>query len=111
MVLLDILPVGCLPSQRATTANGDCDAGGNTLSEMFNALLRTEMAKSVAASMPGMRYSIASLYNVFSDMIANPKLAGKWDRITFLLARGTWTWTYLAFFCFRKKSGLIIFDL
>ncbi|KAK3140027.1 hypothetical protein QOZ80_5AG0394380 [Eleusine coracana subsp. coracana] len=76
LALLDILPVGCLPSQRGITANGECDADGNTLSQMFNALLRTEMAKAAPASMPGLRYSIASLYNVFSDMIANPKLAG-----------------------------------
>ncbi|TVU49700.1 hypothetical protein EJB05_01026, partial [Eragrostis curvula] len=76
LAVLDILPVGCLPSQRAITGNGDCDAFGNTLSEMFNAVLRVEMGKAVAASMPGMRYSIAGVYNVLSDMIANPALAG-----------------------------------
>uniref|UniRef100_K3Z7D1 GDSL esterase/lipase n=1 Tax=Setaria italica TaxID=4555 RepID=K3Z7D1_SETIT len=61
---------------RAITANGECNDVGNYLSELFNSLLRAEMAKAVAASMPGMKYSIASLYNVFSDMIANPTLAG-----------------------------------
>jgi hypothetical protein len=36
------------------------------------------MAKAIAgASMPAMRYSIASLYNVLTDMIANPTLTGK----------------------------------
>ncbi|KAL6623569.1 hypothetical protein ACP70R_033448 [Stipagrostis hirtigluma subsp. patula] len=74
--ILDILPVGCLPSQRAITANGGCDAGGNWLSRIFNALLRTELAKAAAAAMPGARYAVASLYNVLSDMIANPTLAG-----------------------------------
>jgi hypothetical protein len=78
LALLDILPVGCLPRQRATTANGDCDADGETLSKMFNLALRAEMASdTVAASMPGLRYSIAGLYNVLSDMIADPSLAGK----------------------------------
>ncbi|KAF8667581.1 hypothetical protein HU200_052783 [Digitaria exilis] len=77
LALLDIIPVGCLPSQLAVTGtNGDCDAGGNSLSQMFNSLLRTEMAKTVVASMPGLKYSIASLYNTYSDMIANPALAG-----------------------------------
>ncbi|XP_062204806.1 GDSL esterase/lipase At4g16230-like [Phragmites australis] len=79
LALLDILPVGCLPSQRATTANGECSASGNSLSQLFNALLRNEMAKAVAASMPGLKYSIASVYNTFSDMIANPTLAGLRD--------------------------------
>lgn len=77
LALLDILPVGCIPSQRAITANGDCDADGNAVARMFNALVRTELARAVAASMPDLRYSIASLYNVLSDMIANPAVAGK----------------------------------
>ncbi|XP_025807874.1 GDSL esterase/lipase At4g28780-like [Panicum hallii] len=76
LALLDLVPAGCLPSQRAITANGECDANGNSLSQMFNALLRTEIAKAVVASMPFLKYSIASLYNTYSDMIANPALAG-----------------------------------
>ncbi|XP_062202419.1 GDSL esterase/lipase At4g28780-like isoform X2 [Phragmites australis] len=76
LAILDTVPVGCLPSRRATTANGECDAGVNSLSRMFNALLRVEMAKAVAESMPGLKYSIASLYNILSDMIANPTMAG-----------------------------------
>ena len=80
LVLLDVLPVGCLPSQRATTVDGECDGDGNYLSELFNSLLRVEMAKAVTTSVPAMRYSIASLYNVLTDMIANPTLAGKHQR-------------------------------
>jgi len=77
LALLDIVPAGCVPSQRAITANGECDANGNSLSQMFNALLRTEIAKAVVASMPFLKYSIASLYNTYSDMIANPAVVGK----------------------------------
>ncbi|RCV18792.1 hypothetical protein SETIT_3G331700v2 [Setaria italica] len=76
LALLDMLPVGCLPSQRAITANGECDTNGNSMSQMFNALLRTEIAKAVVTSMPSLKYSIASLYNTYTDMIANPALAG-----------------------------------
>ncbi|KAJ1265906.1 hypothetical protein BS78_08G109500 [Paspalum vaginatum] len=75
LVLLDVLPVGCLPSQRATTADGECNGDGNYLAELFNSLLRAEMAKASVA-MPGLNYSIASLYNVLSDMIADPAMAG-----------------------------------
>jgi hypothetical protein len=57
--------------------DGECDDDQNYLSELFNSLLRAEMAKVVAASMPAMRYSIANLYNVLSDIIDNPSLAGK----------------------------------
>ncbi|CAN6343383.1 unnamed protein product [Urochloa humidicola] len=76
LALLDIVPAGCLPSQRAITGNGECHTSGNSISQMFNALLRTEIAKAVVASMPSLKYSIASLYNTYSDMIANPALAG-----------------------------------
>ncbi|CAN6348096.1 unnamed protein product [Urochloa humidicola] len=76
LALLDIVPAGCLPSQRAITANGECHPSGNSISQMFNAFLRTKIAKAVVASMPSLKYSIASLYNTYSDMIANPELAG-----------------------------------
>ncbi|CAO2039044.1 unnamed protein product [Urochloa humidicola] len=75
LALLDIVPAGCLPSQQAITANGECDPSGNSISQMFNAL-RSEIAKAVVTSMPGLKYSVASLYNTYSDMIANPALAG-----------------------------------
>ncbi|KAL6847367.1 hypothetical protein ACP4OV_023220 [Aristida adscensionis] len=79
LAVLDALPVGWLPSQRAATDDGGCDdAGGNALARMFNAGLRQELATAAAAggSLPGARYAVASLYNAFSDMIANPTLAG-----------------------------------
>jgi hypothetical protein len=69
LVVLDILPVRCLPSQRAIMANSNAD--GDTLSRMFNAILWTEMSNNiVATSMPGLRYSI-------------PALAGKLKQPTF----------------------------
>ena len=77
LVLLDVLPVGCLPCQRATTADGGCNGDGNYLAELFNALLRAEMAKAASVAMPGLSYSIASLYNVLSDIIADPAMAGE----------------------------------
>jgi hypothetical protein len=34
------------------------------------------MASATAAGMPGMEYSIGSVYNIISDMISNPPLDG-----------------------------------
>nr|CAB3462356.1 unnamed protein product [Digitaria exilis] len=76
LAVFDLLPAGCLPSQRAAMADGECHADGNSLSAMFNAVLRTEIGKAVVASMPCLKYSINGLYNAYSDMIANPALAG-----------------------------------
>ncbi|CAD6269804.1 unnamed protein product [Miscanthus lutarioriparius] len=64
------------PSDACRASDGECDGDGNYLSELFNSLLRVETAKAVTTSVPAMRYSIASLYNVLTDMIANPTLAG-----------------------------------
>ncbi|CAM0949525.1 unnamed protein product [Alopecurus aequalis] len=75
--LLDAVIIGCLPGSRASLVNnGACDAAANSLARQFNALLRLEMACATAATMPGMEYSIASIYNIISDMISNPPLDG-----------------------------------
>uniref|UniRef100_A0ACD5Y6U5 Uncharacterized protein n=1 Tax=Avena sativa TaxID=4498 RepID=A0ACD5Y6U5_AVESA len=75
--LLDAVPIGCLPGSRASSVNdGACDDVANSLAQQFNTLLRLEMASATAAAMPGMEYSIASIYNIISDMISNPPLDG-----------------------------------
>ncbi|KAK1627428.1 hypothetical protein QYE76_001743 [Lolium multiflorum] len=75
--LLDAVPIGCLPGSRASSINdGPCNDASNSLAQHFNTLLRLEMASATAASMPGMEYSIASVYNIISDMISNPPIDG-----------------------------------
>ncbi|XBH68009.1 hypothetical protein VPH35_096276 [Triticum aestivum] len=81
--LLDALPIGCLPGCRTSFGHDDaCDAAANSLARRFNALLRLEMASAKAASMPGMEYSIASIYGIFSDMITNPELDNRLQEAT-----------------------------
>lgn len=85
MGILDVLPIGCVPSVRASLGkDGACDDAANSLARRFNGLLRREMAGAVgaAASMPGMEYSVGSVYSAFSDMIANPRLAGTRSLLT-----------------------------
>lgn len=74
--ILDVLPVGCVPSTRTWSSDGVCDAPANSLARGFNTLLRAEMANAAAAAMPDLIYSIASIYNIFYDMINNPQLDG-----------------------------------
>ncbi|KAM0921644.1 hypothetical protein ACQ4PT_006616 [Festuca glaucescens] len=75
--LLDAVPIGCLPGSRASSINdGPCNDASNSLAWQFNALLRLEMASATSAAMPGMEYSIASIYNIISDMISNPPFDG-----------------------------------
>jgi hypothetical protein len=77
---LDAVPVGCLPGIRASWVNdGACDDATNSLARQFNALLRLEMASATAAAMPGLEYSIASVYNIISDMFSNLQQDGSFS--------------------------------
>jgi phospholipase/lecithinase/hemolysin len=75
--ILDVPPVGCTPGIRANMSNGECNEGANSLAKGFNNLLRVYLAKAATTNMKGLKYSIASNYNILSDMIANPFIAGK----------------------------------
>lgn len=74
--ILDVPPVGCTPGIRANMSNGECNEGANSLAKGFNNLLRVYLAKAATTNMKGLKYSIASNYNILSDMIANPFIAG-----------------------------------
>ncbi|KAL5206299.1 hypothetical protein ABZP36_034508 [Zizania latifolia] len=76
LAIMDMMPLGCLPVSRVPVANGQCSGVGNSLGQLFNRLLRREMAGAAASSMPDLIYSIGSLYNALHDIIVNPALAG-----------------------------------
>ncbi|KAL5207805.1 hypothetical protein ABZP36_032240 [Zizania latifolia] len=77
--ILDVPPVGCVPSARVASpagANG-CVDSANDLARGFNDELASLMAKLAGSgAMPGMNYSIGSSYNVVSYLTANPEAAG-----------------------------------
>uniref|UniRef100_A0ACD6AIG7 Uncharacterized protein n=1 Tax=Avena sativa TaxID=4498 RepID=A0ACD6AIG7_AVESA len=74
--ILDVPPVGCTPGSRVGMSNGACNDVANSLAQGFNNLLRTQLADAVAANMKDLKYSIASNYNILTNMIANPFIAG-----------------------------------
>ncbi|XP_037467503.1 GDSL esterase/lipase APG-like [Triticum dicoccoides] len=74
--ILDVPPIGCTPGSRAGTPTGECNSAANSLAQGFNSLLRTELASAATANMTELKYSIASNYNIISDMIANSLVAG-----------------------------------
>uniref|UniRef100_A0ACD5ZDC5 Uncharacterized protein n=1 Tax=Avena sativa TaxID=4498 RepID=A0ACD5ZDC5_AVESA len=74
--ILDVPPVGCTPESRLGTSNGGCNDVANSLAQGFNNLLRTQLAGVVAANMTDLKYSIANNYNILTNMIANPFIAG-----------------------------------
>lgn len=74
--ILDVPAIGCTPGSRVPMANGVCNDAANSMAQNFNKLLRLEVAKAVATSMPGMKYSIASTYKFLTDLMDNHLVAG-----------------------------------
>ncbi|CAN6342571.1 unnamed protein product [Urochloa humidicola] len=64
--ILDVPAIGCTPGARVPMLNSGCNDAANSMAQTFNNLLRAEVAKAVTASMPGMKYSIGSTYNVLT---------------------------------------------
>jgi phospholipase/lecithinase/hemolysin len=77
--IVDVAPLGCVPSVRVTSPDGEvkCVEGANALARGFNDALRSLMANLTASgALPGLRYSIGSSYNVVSSFTAHPVAAG-----------------------------------
>uniref|UniRef100_A0A0D9VKU2 AAA+ ATPase domain-containing protein n=1 Tax=Leersia perrieri TaxID=77586 RepID=A0A0D9VKU2_9ORYZ len=75
--LIDVPPIGCVPSVRAASLSGaaGCVDAANQLASGFNAQLRSLMSR-LGGAMPAMRYSVGSSYNVVAYLTASPAAAG-----------------------------------
>lgn len=75
--IVDVPPLGCVPAVRVTSPDGEtkCVDGANALARGFNDALRSLLA-NLTASMPGLRYSVGSSYNLVSFFTAHPAAAG-----------------------------------
>uniref|UniRef100_A0A0E0CR94 AAA+ ATPase domain-containing protein n=1 Tax=Oryza meridionalis TaxID=40149 RepID=A0A0E0CR94_9ORYZ len=77
--IIDVPPIGCVPSVRVTSPSGAtrCVDAANDLARGFNSGLRSTMARLAGSgALPGMRYSVGSSYKVVSYLTANPAAAG-----------------------------------
>ncbi|KAJ1280978.1 hypothetical protein BS78_04G273600 [Paspalum vaginatum] len=77
--IVDVPPIGCVPSVRVTSPDGAsrCVDGANALARGFNDALRALLANLTASgALPGARYSVGSSYNVVSYFTAHPGAAG-----------------------------------
>lgn len=77
--IVDVPPLGCVPSVRATAPDGEsrCVDAANALAGGFNDALRALLANLTASgALPGARYSVGSSYSVVSHFTAHPAAAG-----------------------------------
>ncbi|BAF20533.1 GDSL esterase/lipase At5g55050 [Oryza sativa Japonica Group] len=73
--IINVGPVGCVPSVRVANATGGCNDGMNQLAAGFDAALRGHMS-GLAARLPGLAYSIADSYALTQLTFADPGAAG-----------------------------------
>ncbi|KAI4982032.1 hypothetical protein ZWY2020_022524 [Hordeum vulgare] len=75
--VIDVPPIGCVPVVRAKLPLGERDCGliANKLASGFNSALREAM-KELAESLPGMKYSVGSSYNLVINFTGPPAAPG-----------------------------------
>ncbi|KAI4982031.1 hypothetical protein ZWY2020_022523 [Hordeum vulgare] len=75
--VIDVAPIGCVPMVRAVSLFGDrgCNGFADKLAKDFDDALGNAMA-DLAASLPGMRYSVGSAYKLVEYYTAHPGAAG-----------------------------------
>ncbi|XP_049410377.1 GDSL esterase/lipase 5-like [Solanum stenotomum] len=79
-VMLNLAPLGCLPSVRNLNlqkgvTNGSCMEEATNLAKMFNSAL-PEMLKKLEKQLPGFKYTIFNFFKVVADSIDNPTKYG-----------------------------------
>ncbi|XP_037455858.1 GDSL esterase/lipase APG-like [Triticum dicoccoides] len=75
--VINVAPIGCAPAARARSPFGDgyCEFFSNKLARDFDSALGDAMA-NLAASLPGMKYSVGSPYQLVEYYTAHPEAAG-----------------------------------
>ncbi|XP_072982104.1 GDSL esterase/lipase At5g37690-like [Typha latifolia] len=68
-------PLGCIPSQRVKSGNGECLHHVNQYVMEFNAQVK-KLLVSLNKKLPGAQMSLADSYYIVMDLINNPQLYG-----------------------------------
>lgn len=69
-------PLGCTPSNRATTTNGGCNELALAMARRHKRALSTVL-KKLESNLLGFKYSIFDYYNSLADRVNNPSKYGK----------------------------------
>lgn len=74
--MIDVPLIGCCPYWRSQNPTGACVEPLNQLAKSLNDGIR-DLFSNLRSEMKGMKYSIASSYEIVSSLIENPQAAGK----------------------------------
>ncbi|RWW25103.1 hypothetical protein GW17_00010557 [Ensete ventricosum] len=76
VVFHGLAPMGCIPSQRATAADGKCLGFVNDYVLQFNSRVK-KLLVGLNSKLPGAQMAFADCYNVVLDLINHPEQYGK----------------------------------
>uniref|UniRef100_J3L917 GDSL esterase/lipase n=1 Tax=Oryza brachyantha TaxID=4533 RepID=J3L917_ORYBR len=73
--VINVPYLGCCPYLRSQSPTGECMEPLNQLAKRLNSEIQ-DLFRDLSSEMQGMKYSIASSYEVISSLIKNPQAAG-----------------------------------
>uniref|UniRef100_A0A0E0CDZ9 GDSL esterase/lipase n=1 Tax=Oryza meridionalis TaxID=40149 RepID=A0A0E0CDZ9_9ORYZ len=73
--VINVPLLGCCPYLRSQNPTGECIEPLNQLAKRLNGEIR-DLFRDLSSEMQGMKYSIASSYELISSLIENPQAAG-----------------------------------
>jgi phospholipase/lecithinase/hemolysin len=74
-----LAPLGCIPSQRVLSDDGECLNDVNAYALQFNAAARN-LLEGLNAKLPGARMSLSDCYSIVMELIDHPQKYGKPSR-------------------------------
>jgi hypothetical protein len=86
--VINVPLIGCCPYLRSQNPTGECVETLNQLAKNLNDGIR-DLFSNLSSEMHGMKYSIASAYELVSSLIKNPHAAGKLQKLSILHTKPT----------------------
>ncbi|WJX64269.1 hypothetical protein P8452_49077 [Trifolium repens] len=91
-----LIPMGCLPLERATNILGDhdCNEKYNNVAKQFNVKLENMISK-ISKELPQLKALSANPYHIFNDIITRPSFYGFEEAEKACCSTGTFEMSYL----------------
>lgn len=80
-MVINVPLIGCCPYLRSQNPTGECVEPLNQLAKSLNDGIR-DLFSNLSSEMHGMKYSIASAYELVSSLIKKPHAAGKLQKLS-----------------------------
>lgn len=100
MVFHGLGPLGCIPSQRVKSKNGECLHQVNQYVKQFNSRV-AKLLVSLNAKLPGAQLSLADSYQIVMDLVVNPKAYGNRSNLSLFKTVALWGYGWFMYFLWK----------